>query len=76
MTRLMPFGKFAGRPIQLVPGGYLRWLAKQGNLFGQLKQDVERSIAKLPLLPTDADLEKQAQLIVEGDHAYQDREAP
>ena len=63
-TRLMPFGKFAGYPIEEVPRQYLRWLVRQGQLYGQLKDDVERVIAGRPLLPTNTDLEVLANLVV------------
>lgn len=36
VTRTMPFGKYEGRLIADLPGGYLAWFARQGFPAGEL----------------------------------------
>ncbi|HET7315482.1 DUF3820 family protein [Salinisphaera sp.] len=36
VTRTMPFGKYEGRLIADLPGGYLTWFARQGFPAGEL----------------------------------------
>lgn len=38
LTREMPFGKYKGRIIADLPGGYLAWFARQGFPAGELGQ--------------------------------------
>lgn len=37
----MPFGKFKGKPLSVVPKTYLEWLWGTGSLFGDLKESVK-----------------------------------
>lgn len=36
VSRTMPFGKYEGRLIADLPGGYLAWFARQGFPAGEL----------------------------------------
>lgn len=39
---LMPFGKYKGRRLKEVPGGYYAWLLDQGNIIDkQLEQYID-----------------------------------
>jgi hypothetical protein len=51
---VMPFGKFAGRPITEVPQRYLHWtLEKYPNLTDALREDIEAVLNGLPLPERD-----------------------
>ena len=42
---IMPFGKHRGKPIQNVPGDYLRWVLKNcSNATPQLRRAIEREL--------------------------------
>lgn len=45
----MPFGQFAGRPLNKIKRGYLRWALEHCQLTNQLKADIECVINKMPL---------------------------
>jgi uncharacterized protein (DUF3820 family) len=38
VTRIMPFGKYAGRLIADLPGPYLNWFAREGFPSGEIGQ--------------------------------------
>lgn len=36
LTRVMPYGKYKGRPIADLPGNYLNWFARKGFPPGEI----------------------------------------
>ena len=36
LSRVMPFGKYQGRPIADLPGTYLNWFAREGFPEGEI----------------------------------------
>lgn len=46
----MPFGKYKGKPLELVPGDYIQWLFKNGALDKKENEDLKKSLEKLNLL--------------------------
>lgn len=36
VTRVMPYGKYKGRPIADLPGNYLNWFARKGFPPGEI----------------------------------------
>jgi len=41
---IMPIGKHKGQKLANVPPEYLLWLYENGNIYGELKQYIERNI--------------------------------
>lgn len=41
---LMPFGKFRGQPVAMLPKRYLRWLTENVDLRGQLNVEVHAAL--------------------------------
>ena len=50
---LMPFGKYKGLQINQVPRDYLRWLLRQGTLYGWLLDVIASVVTGIPLPETD-----------------------
>lgn len=48
--QIMPFGKHKGKPLQVVPGDYVKWLASSGALDKPDNKDLKLSFEKLGLL--------------------------
>ncbi len=46
----MPFGKYRGKPLQLVPPDYIQWLSKNGALDKKENESLRKSFEKLELL--------------------------
>lgn len=46
----MPFGKYRGKPLELVPPDYIDWLSKNGALAKKENEDLRKSFEKLDLL--------------------------
>ena len=53
--RTMPFGKHKGQDLKIIPRGYLRWVAKNCDVSGDLKNAIDAAIARqdLPITPAD-----------------------
>ena len=68
----MPFGRYAGRPLDALPDDYLEWLATLGNLREPLRTRVERESrrrlgcaeAATPSLPLAPEIRLAAECIV------------
>lgn len=52
MVFTMPFGKYKGKPLQLVPTDYVQWLFKNGALDKKENESLKKSFEKLELLKT------------------------
>ena len=46
---IMPFGKHKGTAINEIPTRYLRWLLRNTDISGDLKQAVEYTISGKPI---------------------------
>jgi hypothetical protein len=46
---LMPFGKFAGRPINKIQKPYLAWVVENCDLSNQLRADIQCVLSGMPL---------------------------
>lgn len=49
MIHTMPFGKYKGKPLELVPADYFKWLSKNGALDKKENESLRKSIEKLAL---------------------------
>ncbi len=49
-VQVMPFGKHKGKPLQLVPENYVKWLAGSGALDKNENKDLKASFEKIGLL--------------------------
>jgi hypothetical protein len=47
----MPFGKHRGQAVSTLPRQYLRWLADNVELKGQLKGEVQAALYGVPVSP-------------------------
>ncbi|MCH9634609.1 MAG: 3'-5' exonuclease DinG [Chlamydiae bacterium] len=50
--QIMPFGKYKGKPLQVVPPDYIQWLKSNGALDKNDNKDLKSSFEKLGLLTT------------------------
>ncbi len=48
--QIMPFGKYKGKPLQVVPPSYIEWLTSNGALDKKDNKDLKNSFEKLGLL--------------------------
>lgn len=46
----MPFGKYKGKPLQMVPSDYVQWLSKNGALDKKENEALKKSFEKLELV--------------------------
>lgn len=52
----MPFGKHKDKPLDKIPKRYLRWVLKNCQLFGGLREDIQAVVEGKPLPPSEAEL--------------------
>lgn len=50
--QIMPFGKYKGKPLQVVPADYVDWLSSNGALDKKENKDLKASFEKVGLLKT------------------------
>lgn len=48
--KIMPFGKYKGKPLQVVPTDYIKWLSENGALDKNENKDLRTSFEKLGLI--------------------------
>lgn len=48
--QIMPFGKYKGKPLQVIPAEYIKWLSENGALNKNENKDLKSSLEKLGLL--------------------------
>jgi hypothetical protein len=70
----MPFGKYKGRELTVLPTGYLRWLVKECNLEDDLDRSVRAELERrgdrfVDASSVMADLEEELTARVSGDFA-------
>lgn len=52
---IMPFGAYAGLPVECIPLSYLRWTQRSLKLDWRLEESIECVLADKPVPRTDAE---------------------
>lgn len=53
VIQIMPFGKYRGKPLELVPSDYIQWLFKNGALNKKENESLKMSFEKLGLITSN-----------------------
>lgn len=72
---MMPFDKYKGREIGSLPRGYLRWLAENADLFGEVQREVHAAVGlPVPQAKSETVEEMQDRIVRSVMRRFEERE--